>query len=393
MIAICVMLVATALFAFLSQQTAAELEIEIQSAKADAVAANASADVSFDKMSELSAVVGFSGESSAGHASPQTVQLALEEMQGTFPGASDSATLESAGTAAIGDYNQVVRQARDLKSQVTQLQNDLRSRQTAHSSSLGDKERTISTLRSDMDDLRSSMSAANVDLEGQRDGLRDQVRDLDRQVSELRLRLENQDRSYTEDARVANQRRDILAQRLAAVARRAETQDGTILSANMRIGKAWIDLGRMDRVQPGMEFEVSSPLTGDLKGRIRVSSVEDNRAECVILSLADKYDPMIQDDPIANAVFDPTRQPVAVLLGDGFGSFSREDMRIKLSEVGIRIADEISNEADYLILGTPFFDEETGDVVPWDSLDSYKLAQSMSVTVLPFRDTMSWLGL
>jgi hypothetical protein len=109
--------------------------------------------------------------------------------------------------------------------------------------------------------------------------------------------------------------------------------------------------------------------------------------------MADRFDPIASDDLILNAVYDPARTPVAALLGNGFSQFSEGDMKVKLGEVGIATVIEVTNEVDILILGTPFFDEDTGEMIPWADHEAYKLAQSLSVKVVPFRDAMVWLGL
>ena len=132
--------------------------------------------------------------------------------------------------------------------------------------------------------------------------------------------------------------------------------------------------------------------TGAVKGRIKVVNVEENRAEAEILAQTDKYDPIRTDDVILNAVYDPNRTPVAVLLGNGFGRYSANDMKSMLQEVGVEVREEVSNETDYLLIGTPFFDEETGDVLPWETRDEYKAAQSFSVEIIPLRDWTQWLG-
>ena len=103
-------------------------------------------------------------------------------------------------------------------------------------------------------------------------------------------------------------------------------------------------------------------------------------------------DPIRTDDVILNPVYDPERQPVAVLLGNGFGRYNANDMKSMLAEVGVQVREEISNESDMLLLGTPFFDDETGEVVPWESQDAYKAAASYSVQVIPLRDWTQWLG-
>ena len=87
-----------------------------------------------------------------------------------------------------------------------------------------------------------------------------------------------------------------------------------------------------------------------------------------------------------------SREIVAVLLGNGFGRYNANDMKSMLAEVGVTVREDVSIEADILLLGTPFFDEETGEMVPWDARDEYKAAQSFSVQIIPLRDWTQWLG-
>lgn len=111
------------------------------------------------------------------------------------------------------------------------------------------------------------------------------------------------------------------------------------------------------------------------------------------MNVADRFNPIGSGDKVRNAVFDRNRTPVAVLLGQGFGRYSAADMKAKLAEVGIAVVEEVGVETDYLLLGTPFFDEETGEMLPWSGQDSYKVAQGMSVEIVPRRDWLAWLGL
>ncbi|MCH2111596.1 MAG: hypothetical protein MK213_01965, partial [Planctomycetes bacterium] len=348
-IALTVLLLFTAFFSYLGSQNAAEWEASYVDAQAATAAAKADASASYDQVTALSAATGFAADAASGHASPATIQSALDELKGTFAGAGDANTLEAALPGVIGDFNALMSTNASLTQSVAQLRNDLASRESSHADALRSKDSVSSDLRNELDDLRSSMNSANVDLENQRDSLRDQVRDYERQVAELRLRLEDSQRVASEQDRVAKQNLDILGQKLNTVSRRSDSPDGAVLTANAKLGKAWIDLGRTDRVRSGMEFVVTNSLTGAEKGRVRVISVEVGRSECSILEMTDAFDPIAGDDLVTNAVFDPNRQPVAVLLGNGFGKFSAADMSNMLGEVGIVVAGEITNEADYLI--------------------------------------------
>ncbi|MGB0954301.1 MAG: hypothetical protein ACPG31_13870, partial [Planctomycetota bacterium] len=279
------------------------------------------------------------------------------------------------------------------ESEVAQLRNDLNSKTSANSTAMRDKDSTIADLRNQLDDMKNSKDQEIVNLERQRDSLRDQLRDRDSTVTELRALNDQQARDAASSLAVLQQRNDILSGRLNEVARRAASPDGSVLAVNGALASAWIDRGAKDRVTVGMEFDVRNASSNALKGRIKIVSVEANRAEASILSQVDQYDPVRENDLILNAIYDPSRKPVAALLGNGFGKYNANDMRSMLAEVGVEVREGVTSETDYLLLGTPFFDEETGDMMLWDVQEGYKAASALSVEVIPMRDWSQWLGM
>lgn len=301
--------------------------------------------------------------------------------------------IEDLSGPVIAKYEEVVGQRDALQSEVTQLRNDLGSKTTANSTAMRDKDATIADLRNQLDDMKNSKDQEIVNLERQRDSLRDQLRDRDSTVTELRAVNDQQARDSASALAVLQQRNDILSGRLNDVARRAASPDGSILAVNGALASAWIDRGAKDRVTVGMEFEVRNASSNALKGRLKIVSVEANRAEASILSQVDQYDPVRENDLILNAIYDPNRKPVAALLGNGFGKYNANDMRAMLAEVGVEVREAVTSETDYLLLGTPFFDEETGDMMLWDVQDGYKAASALSVEVIPMRDWSQWLGM
>ncbi|MBC8328479.1 MAG: hypothetical protein H8E31_06995 [Planctomycetes bacterium] len=390
-IALCVILVFIALFAFTSQQSAADWNESQVQALADRDTALAKEEAARKSHADLSQGVGFI-QGSEGYSVLNALKAELGAAASVF-GVPDANRVETLLPAATTAYQKVLVEKRDLESTVAQLRNDLQARNTAHQAAIRDKDGRISELSRSLEDTTTSLNNRNIDLERQRDSLRQQVSDYDSQVSILNTRIQDQERAHLADREVRQQTNQILATKLNKVERRTDTADGTVLTASASLKKAWIDRGRLDRIVPGMEFAVHNAANMARKGRIKVVNVEDKRAECVITDAGNRFDPIGEDDLILNAMYDPSRQPVAVLLGNGFGSFSQTDIKNKLKEVGILVADKVSNEADYLVLGTPFFDEETGEVIDWASRDEYRQAVENSLTIVPLRDAMAWLGL
>ncbi len=327
---------------------------------------------------------------------PQTGAIAdsLAELGAIFPSvAPDATVLQSTLPGAIADYKASQTRVSDLEQQVAQLRADLDARQTEGDNAVAEKDSMISDLQSQLQDTTTSMNDSLLDAERQRDALRDQFQALDDQHSQMVAQKDAEILQVRNASLNLKQRNDILSNRVNGVMRRADAADGAVLTSNAKIAKAWIDLGRVDRLAPGLQFEVLDKTSGAVKGRLQVTSIEEARAECDILSVADRFNPINSGDQVRNAVFDRKRTPVAVLLGQGFGRYSAADMKAKLAEVGIAVVEEVGVETDYLLLGTPFFDEETGEMMPWNGQDSYKVAQGMSVEIVPRRDWLAWLGL
>ncbi|MCP4093770.1 MAG: hypothetical protein GY747_10010 [Planctomycetes bacterium] len=302
-------------------------------------------------------------------------------------------TMSDLAAPVFAKYDELVGQRDALQTEVNQLRNDLDARNTASATALNEKDSTIDGLRRDMEDQANTKDSQIVDIERTRDALRDQLRERESEITTLNSLIDQQARDAASQLAILSQRNDILSSRLNSVARRADTADGSVLAVNDDLGRAWIDRGSKDRITVGMTFEVRNANTNAVKGKLRITSVEEGRAEANVLSQVDQYDPVRPDDVILNAVYDPSRTPVAALLGNGFGKYNANDMRSMLQEAGIEVREGVSSETDFLLLGTPFFDEETGDMINWDSNDSHKAATSLSVSVIPMRDWSQWLGL
>jgi len=292
----------------------------------------------------------------------------------------------------ITTHRQVVSERDSALAESSRLRNDLAAKEAATRTALDDKDKTLADVRREKVELEGSLQRQIVDIERQRDATRDEFANLQKQLAELRTVADQRERELRGEVAKYQQRNSILADSLNSVSRRASTPDGSVLSAAGDIGVVWLDRGHNQRVTPGMEFEVRNATTKAVKGRVRVQRTEENRSEAKILSQADKYDPIHTDDLIFNAVYDPNRTPVAALLGNGFGRYDADDLRAMLKAVGVEVRDGVTNETDMLLLGTPFFDEETGDMLPWENTDEYKSANALSVEVIPMRDWTQWLG-
>lgn len=379
--------------AYSTSGTLTDVRGELETARAEVTTARNALSTEKNRGTDLSRVVGWQPSTNE-LSSEDLIKNSIQQLGSVFPNADEnSSDIESMLPIVISDYNAATARVADLEREVQELRDSLQSRQDETTTALADKDSTINDLQSELDDTRNSLSEQIVDLERQRDALRDQYRELDDRLTQTVAEKDAEIAAIRKAGASMKQRNDILSSQVNEVARRADSADGSVLTANARINKAWIDLGRASRVTPGLQFEVLDASSGQVKGRLEVATVEESRAECKVLHVADEYNPIGSGDQVRNAVFDPNRQQVAVLLGNGFGSLSADDMKVKLATVGISVVDNVTVETDYLLLGTPFFDEETGDILAWEQQQAYQTARGLSVEIVPRRDWLVWLGL
>lgn len=392
-IALAVIMLMSLGFAFLQNQALSDTHIKLGTA--NTAASTADADLTELRLLRAKEIrqIGFGSEDGSS-ISLEAMQSGMNEYVTRFGlDASTINDLDDLASPVFAKYSEVTGQRDALQTEVNQLRNDLGARNTASQTAMRDKDSTIADIRRQMEDQANTKDGQIVDIERTRDALRDQLRERETEITNLNSLLDQQARDAAGELVILSQRNAILSSRLNEVARRAETPDGTVLAVSSELGRAWIDRGADDRVTVGMTFEVRNANTNAVKGKLRITAVEAGRSEATVVSQVDQYDPVRADDIILNAVYDPSRKPVAALLGNGFGKYNANDMRSMLERVGIEVREEVSAETDYLLLGTPFFDEETGDVMNWDSSDSHKAATSLSVAVIPMRDWSQWLGL
>ena len=392
-IALVVIMLLSVGFGFLQSEEVTKKQLALDTANAALEARQSDLTAIRTSRADDFVLLGFANEA-GDTVSVEAIQAWMNEFVTRFGlDSSNIKKTEDLSGPVFAKYDEVVGERDGLKSEVTQLRADLAARNAASATAITGKDSTIADLRNQMDDMKNSKDQEIVNLERQRDSLRDQLRDRDQTVTELRAVSDQQSRDSAAALANLQQRNDIISGRLNEVARRASSPDGSILAVNTALESAWIDLGSSDRLTVGMEFDVRNASSNALKGRLKVVSVEADRAETMILSQVDKYDPVREDDLILNAIYDPNRKPVAALLGNGFGKYNANDIRSMLASVGVEVREGVTSETDYLLLGTPFFDEETGDMVGWDTQTDHKAASALSVEVVPMRDWSQWLGL
>ncbi len=203
----------------------------------------------------------------------------------------------------------------------------------------GSMEQRVTTMKVDSDSTIASLESRVNDLESQLLVANDQLRRLrgERGSEQLRPTFEG-----------------------ALV-------DGRVVGANAAARQVYLDLGRRDRIVLGMSFEVYSDAAsvkpgpdGDYppgKGSIEIVRIEETSSIARIVR-ENAGTPIITGDVIANAVYDPRKVYTFTVYGnfdtDGDGvatGMEGQDVRALIEQWNGKVAEDISGETDFLVLG------------------------------------------
>ncbi len=142
----------------------------------------------------------------------------------------------------------------------------------------------------------------------------------------------------------------------------AHKSDGKIILVDNSAKVVHLNIGRDDRVYPGLTFTVydkNMPIPKDGKGKaeIKVFSVDKNISTALITKSEIKR-PIILDDIVANLIWDSDKTNVFSIEGEfdlnGDGKIENDaadKLKTLIEKWGGKVANEISIETDYLILG------------------------------------------
>jgi len=133
-------------------------------------------------------------------------------------------------------------------------------------------------------------------------------------------------------------------------------------------GTVYINRGRNDRIVLGMSFEVYGDASqikrtadGDYsrgKASLEVIRLDDNSATCRV-TRATRGNPVTKGDVIANALYDPHKTYSFLVFGNFDADRDGRSTPTEAGEVkaiitgwGGRLADSLSGDVDFLVLGT-----------------------------------------
>jgi hypothetical protein len=211
---------------------------------------------------------------------------------------------------------------------------------------ISELEKTRAAMQGEIDRLKQAHESRVNELQGDIDGLR-------------------------ASTAVIQSRNDVLMKKLEAIelkpANPAELVDGRVIAIEGSGDQVFINIGQKDRVVPGMTFEIfddanaiaASEKTGRGKASVQVLRVAETTSTCKIIRQSTGR-PVVKDDVIANAVFNPDYRFKFLVHGkfdvdgDGKPSDSEADyLRSKIKDWGGELitGDSLVGDLDFLVLG------------------------------------------
>ncbi|MBM4105824.1 MAG: hypothetical protein FJ257_05965 [Phycisphaerae bacterium] len=280
-------------------------------------------------------------------------------------------------TVLGNERSQVRRLSQDLETMQTRLasandeskklQGTITDMERQHAAALADARKSLDAFAKTVEDLRGQTSDAVQGIDEVRQRIENRyaqrVRDLEGQVDQL-----NQDNAVLRtrvaelDAKVGEVRPKPQSP--------AEIVDGEVLDVVGAERQVFINLGRQDRIVPGMTFEVYAdsrgisvdPKTGNYsrgKASIQVIKVGDGTSTARI-TRETTGSPVVPGDVIANAVFDANTKFKFLVFGkfdlDGDGRATEaeaEYIRQRVRDWGgiVLEGDDLTGDLDFLVLG------------------------------------------
>jgi len=341
---------------------------------------------------ELSEVVGYyDTEVGAAASDVEQVGEGLTQFKDAFNEGDESVdTIQKMIGRSFEQRQRLTQEVRDLKSQVTTLQGDIDVRAASLASMTTDKDAQIRTLTQQLADANQAAADRQNELEAEIASVRSTLTDTESQLRTARGETDSISRAKREREAEYTTRLQNVTKKLAW-SREPERPDGKILDVSEKLGLAYIDLGKNNRLYGGMRFAVISGTPGDdtIKAYVEVLNVMDLMAEVKIYDVRDRFDPPTAGDVIYNPLYDPTGLRNAVLVGRFTGTYSEKELRALLGGININLQGKLDKTTDYLIVGAELYVDEDGepleDPLQPSDLPVYKEAEAMGVRIVPLK--------
>lgn len=274
-------------------------------------------------------------------------------------------------------------QIRTLSQRISALEGEISTIEAAKATLENDLDAAQRNARRQIQDMEATYGSASAEVDEYRraaDDYAGQVRTTregyDRQLASIRNELEgtiddlnNQVRSLQDRLLTAE---DALARRSGDSLRllpedEASIVDARVIATNLGQDEVFLSIGRRDKVQVGLTFEVYSATTairpgvnGEFplgKATVEVVRIGENSSTARVIR-SQRGNPVIESDKAVNALYDPNKSYRFIVFGnfdsnrDGRYTPQEANQIISIvNEWGGGIDDEISGDTDFVVLG------------------------------------------
>ncbi len=189
-------------------------------------------------------------------------------------------------------------------------------------------------------------------MKEERDALKKEKDNLDNELSKMRAELMlTRDMMRRAQAEIAKIKPAPDANTIAY------QPDGKIILVDPQTKIVHINIGSDDGVYPGLTFEVYDkslpiPKDGQGKAEIEIFDVQKTISSARIVTALNPRTPIIQDDTIANLIWEKNVQNTFVVFGD-FTEADSEKIKNLIAKWGGKAEKEITVNTDYVVLGNP----------------------------------------
>ena len=308
----------------------------------------------------------------------------------SFITGSPSASLDEMRSSLQLSENDVVKSiVTDLRRQLQSSDNEIQSLKRQLNDLQQDNDQLMARAEQAEDSSSQQVASVTQTFQGYSqatDNYQTEVKDAVQSINESRQKLDRDYRNRLSNLQgrldLANQDNSVFRAQIEELRKKtenyrirpqspAELVDGRVISVPSSNGQLFIDLGQNDRVMPGMTFEVYNnstairvdPKTGGYargKASIEIIRVGPDTSTARI-TRGTKGRPVVKDDVIANAVFNPEYRFKFLVHGmfdvndDGRPSNAEADyVRRRIVEWGGELVegDQLTGDLDFLVLGS-----------------------------------------
>lgn len=284
------------------------------------------------------------------------------------------------GTTLMGEIRRYRGEVTNRQQELDQTKKELEEVRAASKAAEESKAKLVTSydkstesLRKELQTLQDSFAKHERDMGAQRKTLED---DLAKARDDKAVAVQAKDKTIAEKDKLISE----LNQRLAGANRQddapgnkkpkapnmAMMPKGHVVSVFPQERRAYIDLGRKNKITAGLTFEVFDQSTGVAlnekrelrgKGTIEVINISDTTAECRITRLEPRAQ-ILEGDLLVNAVYDPNMTFKFHVFGDfdidSQGEATRADktrIEAMVVDYGGILQKEITPDTDFLVLG------------------------------------------